>query len=111
MNKYTVKIHTKRERERKSMTEVKVLGKKDLVNMIAEDNAVTKKLAAESVDYVVEGIKKVLADNNTLRLAGFATFSSEYKEAHTRTLGFSGEEITVPAGFRHKAKLSATLVK
>lgn len=93
------------------MAKTEVLGKKELVDLMAEKNGITKKTATEAIDYVVDGIKSVLAENKSVRLYGFATFISEYKEAHKRTLGFSGEEIEVPAGFRHKAKLSSKLVK
>lgn len=88
-----------------------MLFKKDLVEIIADQNGLTKKDAGEAIDLVVNGIKSVLAQNESVTLSGFAKFSTEHKEAHKRVLGFTGEMIEVPAHYVHKAKLSPALAK
>ena len=90
---------------------VETLNKADFVAKIAADNQITKKVATEALDIVTTGIKEVLAENKTLRLTGFATFETTYQEEHERKLGFTGETVTVPAGYRHKAKLAEKLKK
>lgn len=87
-----------------------VLGKKELVAVIAEESNVTKKAAAEAVDMVTGGIRSVLATNRSVRLAGFGSFTAEFKEAHTRKNNLTGEMVDVPARYRYKAKLSKTIV-
>lgn len=95
------------------MTEV--LSKKDLVAKIAEDNGITKVAATEEVKHVLEGIAGVLKENNTLKLTGFATFTSEFKEAHTREVyDFQkGEKkvVELPAKYIHRVKLSKSITK
>ncbi|MYV10548.1 HU family DNA-binding protein [Ligilactobacillus salivarius] len=90
---------------------VETLNKADFVAKIAADNQITKKVAAEALEIVISGVKDVLAENKTLRLTGFATFETVYQEEHDRKLGFTGETVTVPAGYRHKVKLAEKLKK
>lgn len=90
---------------------IESINKADFVAKLAEDNQITKKVAAEALDIVISGVKDVLAENKTLRLTGFATFETVYQEEHDRKLGFTGEVVTVPAGYRHKVKLAEKLKK
>ena len=79
---------------------VRTLNKADFVSKIAADNQITKKVAAEALEIVISGVKDVLAENKTL-----------HQEEHERKLGFTGETVTVPAGYRHKVKLAEKLKK
>lgn len=52
-----------------------------------------------------------MKDNQSVNLVGFGKFESVYKEERTQVLGFSGETVTVPAHYAHKAKLSTNIAK
>lgn len=88
-----------------------MLFKKDLVEIIADQNGLTKKDAGKAIDLFVKGIKSVLAENKSVTIGGFAKFSTEYKEGRTQVLGFTGETIEVPSRYIHKARLSSVLTK
>ena len=88
-----------------------MLNKKDLINIIADQQGVTKKEAGHIIDAFTSGVKKVMKDNQSVNLVGFGKFESVYKEERTQVLGFSGETVTVPAHYAHKAKLSTNIVK
>lgn len=83
-----------------------MLNKKDLINIIANQQESSKKEAAHIIDAFTKGIKAVMKENKSVSLVGFGKFTSEFKETKQRVLGFSGETIEVPAHYAHKAKLS-----
>ena len=88
-----------------------MLNKKDLINIIADQQGVTKKEAGHIIDAFTSGVKKVMKDNQSVNLVGFGKFESVYKEERTQVLGFSGETVIVPAHYAHKAKLSTNIAK
>lgn len=88
-----------------------MLNKQDFVAIIVEQQDTTKKEAAHIVDAFTKAVKTVMKDNKSVSLVGFGKFVSEYKEARTRVLGFSGETIEVPAHYAHKVKLSAKIAE
>ncbi|MFT8556568.1 HU family DNA-binding protein [Liquorilactobacillus hordei] len=84
--------------------------KKDLVDIIAEQNGITKVKAAEQLKNVVEGIKTVLSEHKDLSIRNFATFVVKFKEAHQRVSNLTGETVDVPAKYVVKTKVSKFLV-
>lgn len=88
-----------------------MLKKQDLVNVIADQQGITKKEAASVIGAFVSGVKKIMKDNESINLVGFGKFESVYKEERTQVLSFSGETVTIPAHYIHKAKLSKTIAE
>lgn len=88
-----------------------MLNKKNLVDIIAKQEGTSKKEAAHIIDAFTRGIKAVMKDNKSISLVGFGKFTSEFKEAKQRVLGFSGETVEVPAHYAHKAKLSKKIAE
>lgn len=86
-------------------------GKKELVATIAEQMGSTKKDAAAAFEGVVNSIKSHIAVGEDVSVLGLVTFTQKTVPAHKRTLGFSGEEVTVPERIQVKAKASKTLTR
>ena len=82
------------------------MNKQDLIDIIAKQQDTTKKEAAHIIEAFQDGVKSIMKENKSLTLVGFAKFTSELKPEHTRVLGFSGETVTIPEHYVHKAKLS-----
>ena len=87
-----------------------MINKSGLVDIIAKQQGTTKKDAAKIISAFEAGVKGVLTKNEDLSIMGFIKFTSEFKEAKQRVLGFTGETIEVPAHYVHKAKLSPHFV-
>ncbi|KRN10817.1 HU family DNA-binding protein [Liquorilactobacillus mali] len=84
--------------------------KKDLVDIIAEQNGITKVEAEKQLDHVVEGITTVLSEHKDLSIRNFATFGVKFKKAHKRVSNLTGETVDVPDKYTVKAKFSKLLV-
>jgi len=89
-----------------NMTEI---NKQEFVARLADKGEITKKDAKAALELVIDGIKDVYAENSTLQLTGFGKFESVLVPEKTRVLGFSGETVTTPEHFAHKAKISKSI--
>lgn len=85
--------------------------KQDLVEIIAKQQEITKKEANKIIDAFTNGIREILANKESVSLAGFGKFVTEHKAEAQRVLGFTGELVTIPAHYVYKAKLSKAIVK
>ena len=88
-----------------------MLKKQDLIKIIAEQQGITKKEAKTVVDAFTSGVKSVLLNHESVRIPGFAKFTSEHKEARKQVFGVTGETIEVPAHYVYKAKMSSSIDK
>ena len=89
-----------------NMTEI---NKQEFVARLADKGEITKKDAKAALELVIDGIKDVYAENSTLQLTGFGKFESVLVPEKTRVLGFSGEKVTTPEHYAHKAKISKSI--
>ena len=70
---------------------------KQVIEKVAAQFGVTKKLSKEMVDSVVAGIVETLKAEEKLRINGLGTFSLKAKPARTARNPKSGEPVSVPA--------------
>ena len=70
---------------------------KNVVNEIAEQFGLTKKLAGEICDAVIGGIIKEVKESEKVRISGFGTFALKEKAARKARNPKTGEEIDLPA--------------
>ena len=70
---------------------------KQVIEKVASEFDLTKKLAKEVVDSVVNGIVATLKADQKLRVNGLGTFSLKAKPARTARNPKSGEPVSVPA--------------
>lgn len=87
------------------------VGKKELVDTIAEQMDTTKKAAGEAIDGVVEAIKTHIAEGEDVSIIGLVNFTQKVVPAHERVLGFSGETVQVPERVQVRARASKTLTR
>lgn len=70
---------------------------KQVIEKVAEDFNLTKKLGKEVVEAVVEGIVLSIKSGEKLRITGLGTFSIKDKPARTARNPKTGEAVQVPA--------------
>lgn len=70
--------------------------KVDLVDAVA-DIGLTKKLAAEAVDAVIDAIKNALANGDKVQLIGFGSFSIKERPSRSGRNPQTGKPITIEA--------------
>ena len=70
---------------------------KNVVEKIASENNITKKLAGELVASIIEGIKAEILSGEKLRISGFGTFTIKERAARTARNPQTGGEVKVPA--------------
>lgn len=70
--------------------------KVDLIDAVA-DIGLTKKLAAEAVDAVIDAIKNALANGDKVQLIGFGSFSIKERPARSGRNPQTGKPITIEA--------------
>ena len=58
-----------------------ILNKKGLVDLVAEAKEMSKKQAAELVDFVFDTVKNELAEGNKVDIAGFGKFEVKVRNA------------------------------
>jgi len=87
--------------------------KAELVQFIAEKADLTKAVASDALDAVLEGIVKGLKENGKVTLVGFGTFSAKEREAREGRNPQTGETVKIPArvvaGFKPGNKLKDSL--
>lgn len=90
-------------------TEGKVLTKKDLAEGLAEKEGLTKKAAAEIVNYVFEAAAETLKQGGTVDISGFGKFSVKERSARTGINPQTKEAIEIKAAKVPAFKASKTL--
>ena len=85
------------------------MSKKDIINAVSEKAGVTKAVAADTVDAVLEAVSDSLSTGETVRFIGFGTFSVQNTKERKGRNPQSGEEITIPASNRVKFTTGKTL--
>ncbi|MBR3311568.1 MAG: HU family DNA-binding protein [Solobacterium sp.] len=87
----------------------KVLTKKDLAEKLAADKEMSKKDAAEVVNYVFGEITDALKKGAEVSINGFGKFEVVKKKARTGLNPATGEKIKIKASKAPKFKASKTL--
>lgn len=87
--------------------------KPELAAAIASEANITKEKANEVINAVTDGIMNSLADNQSVTLIGFGTFSQRSRSERTGKNPKTGEAITIPAsknvGFKPGKGLKDTI--
>jgi nucleoid DNA-binding protein len=71
------------------------MNKSDLVDKIAESLSIPKLKASQAVDVLVDSIKQALAEDDTVTLIGFGTFSVRARAARTGRNPRTGDPIDI----------------
>ena len=79
-----------------SILEKETVIKADIVDRVYEKVGFTRKDAEDAVDVVIDEIKSVLADGESVRISGFASFNLRSKKARNARNPKTGELIYVP---------------
>lgn len=85
------------------------MNKKDVIDAVSEKAGVTKAVAANAVDAMLEAISESLSKGETVRFIGFGTFSVQNTKERQGRNPQSGEQITIPASNRIKFVTGKTL--
>ena len=89
--------------------EVKVLTKKDLAEGLAEKEVLTKKAAAEIVNYVFDEAAETLKKGGSVDISGFGKFSVKKRAARTGINPQTKEKIEIKSANVPAFKASKTL--
>lgn len=73
------------------------MNKKEIVNVIAETNAISKVEAEEMYNFVTSTIIDLLSDGNDLAIHGLGKFEIKERDERTARNPQTGETLTVPA--------------
>ncbi len=71
--------------------------KKELVNLMAAKSEMTKKLAGEMLEVVLESIKDGVEQDGKVALVGFGAFEKRVRAERKGRNPSTGEEMTIPA--------------
>lgn len=74
-----------------------MIGKKELVDMVAEKTGVTKKDAAAVITETFDTIGSEMAKGEKVQLVGFGTFETRERQERKGRNPKTGEEITIKA--------------
>jgi DNA-binding protein HU-beta len=74
-----------------------VLGKTDLVELIAAQSSVTKTDAHNALNLVLEGITNALAQGNDVNITGFGKFKVAHRPERQGRNPANGEPLTIKA--------------
>ncbi len=89
------------------------MNKKELIDAVATDLATSKLQAENSVNSVLNAIKKGLTSDNQVQLVGFGTFVVRDRKARTGRNPQTGQEIKIQAsrtvGFKAGKELKEAL--
>lgn len=78
-------------------TKKKILGKRDLVDKIAEKAGIPKKEANKALNAILESIGEELTKGNTVRLIPFGSFEVRHRKSRMGRNPRTGEEIKISA--------------
>lgn len=91
------------------------MNKGDLVKVIADAAGVTNATANDTLNAVLESIRKALKKGDKVTLIGFGTFSTQKREKREGRNPSSGQKIKIPAKtvvkFKAGKELSETVKK
>lgn len=73
------------------------MNKAELINQIAKDTKVSKTVAAQMVDSMVENVSKALKKGDRVTLVGFGTFATSKRKARTGRNPQTGATIKIAA--------------
>ena len=73
------------------------MNKTDLITSIAKESGLSKKDAAAALDATVDAIKTSLAENDTVRILGFGSFSVKERPERQGRNPATGEAMTIKA--------------
>jgi DNA-binding protein HU-beta len=73
------------------------MNKGDLVKVIADTAGVTNVRATETLNAIIDGIKKSLKKEDKVTLIGFGTFSTAKRAKRKGRNPSTGAQITIPA--------------
>ena len=73
------------------------MNKTDLITSIAKESGLSKKDAAAALDATVDAIKTALAENDTVRILGFGSFSVKERPERQGRNPATGEAMTIKA--------------
>jgi len=73
------------------------MNKTQLVECVALEANLTKKVAAEAVDAVLSVMTKALKEGDAVKLVGFGNFTVKQRAQRQGRNPMTGEEITIPA--------------
>lgn len=85
------------------------MSKKDLIDAVAEQTALSKEKAGEVVDAVIGYIQKAMQNGGEVRLPGFGVFKVAKRKERTGRNPATKQEITIPASVVPKFQASKTL--
>lgn len=87
----------------------KVLTKKELANVLAEECGMTKVAATQAIKVMVDTMAETLVEHGTIDFSGFGKFTTVERAARTGINPFTKEEIEIPASYGIKFKPSKNL--
>lgn len=73
------------------------MNKGDLVEQVARDQKITKRMAADIVDAVITDIIRTVKKGDDVRLVGFGTFYRANRKARTGINPQTGQKMKIPA--------------
>lgn len=73
------------------------MNKTDLIQLVAEKIAFTKKDSEKAVNAVLEGIMETVAKGERVQIIGFGTFEKRERAAKIGRNPSTGEQIKIPA--------------
>lgn len=73
------------------------MNKQELIDSVASATDLTKSVAGDAIDAVIDAITKAVARGDTVQLVGFGSFSRGVRAARTGRNPATGEPIDIPA--------------
>mgnify|MGYP000882017542 CR=1 FL=1 len=73
------------------------MNKTDLIQLVAEKTALSKKDSEKAVNAVLDGIMETVAKGEKVQLIGFGTFEKRDRAAKIGRNPSTGEQIQIPA--------------
>jgi DNA-binding protein HU-beta len=73
------------------------MNKTDLIQMVAEKTALSKKDSEKAVSAVLGGIMETVANGDKVQIIGFGTFEKRERAEKTGRNPSTGEQIHIPA--------------
>ncbi|MFN9470818.1 HU family DNA-binding protein [Acidovorax sp.] len=73
------------------------MNRSDLIEVLAQNNSLTKVAASEVLDTLIETIQTAVRKGDTVQLVGFGTFKSSKRAARSGKNPATGEAIKIPA--------------
>ena len=73
------------------------MNKSELINSVADTADISKAQAGKAVDAIIESIKDALAENDSVTLIGFGTFTVRERAARVGRNPRTGERLDIKA--------------